>query len=44
MKIQTRAKREQGFTTLFVIFMIAFMVAIVGANTSALFQLKRKAD
>ncbi|HUS37067.1 MAG TPA: hypothetical protein VM680_17105 [Verrucomicrobiae bacterium] len=41
MKIETKSRRR-GVALLIVLFMISFLLAFIGANSNALFGLKRE--
>ena len=41
MKIEPKS-RERGVALLIVLFMVSFLIAVVGANSNALFGLKRE--
>ena len=41
MKIETKS-RQRGVALLIVLFMISFLLAFIGANSNALFGLKRE--
>lgn len=42
MRIDQPRRKERGFTTLMALAMIAIMIALISANSAALFQLKRE--
>lgn len=42
MRIERQRGNERGFTTLMALGMIAIMIALISANSAALFQLKRE--
>lgn len=42
MRIDQPRGNERGFTTLMALGMIAIMIALISANSAALFQLKRE--
>lgn len=42
MRIDRPSGDERGFTTLMALAMIAIMIALISANSAALFQLKRE--